>query len=82
MLRSVPNPTSGEATIQYLLAEEGMVTLELYSSTGELLRKIDHGVKGTGAHSLSYNARSLGAGTYFLRLTVGKKVFSAPMTVQ
>lgn len=66
-----PNPARGAVTIQYQLPKASRVTLELYSITGQLVKRFDEGVKQPGYHSIRWDAAGHGAGVYFYRLKAG-----------
>lgn len=74
-LKLTPNPVSGAATLDYIVPGSGMVTLALYSSTGQFLQEIPAGVQAAGQYQLdlTHEFRSLISGVYILRLIQGGK---------
>jgi hypothetical protein len=56
------------AVIQVHLDRETFITLGIYSVRGELLAEIDRGVRTAGPHSYTWRPRSVGAGTYYIKL--------------
>lgn len=67
-----PNPVRGQATIQYQLPKASKVTLEIYSITGQMMKRFDEGTKQPGYHSVTWDAAKHGAGVYFYRLKAGE----------
>jgi len=57
-------------TIKYSLPEGDFVSLEIYTTLGELVGVVDKGYKGKGEHEiiLSFNNILLGSGVYFYSL--------------
>ncbi len=50
LLQSFPNPSNPETWIPYQLRESSQVTIQIYSVTGDLLRKLDLGYKPAGVY--------------------------------
>jgi sugar lactone lactonase YvrE len=81
-----PNPTRGEATIEYGLAKESPVTLSIYNVTGQVVKEINQGKQKAGYYSLTWDGRSnlghkVGAGVYFYRLQAGNWAKTRKMVV-
>jgi hypothetical protein len=69
LLHFFPNPSSGSATINYLLGRSMTVKLELFNQLGERIANIDAGFKPEGLQSVRYTTSGLAPGTYHVRLT-------------
>jgi hypothetical protein len=72
---SYPNPFTEETSIQYQLAKESEVTLEIYNSLGQRLNTLCHEKQPPGSYSASWegkdsNGRSVSTGIYFYRLEI------------
>ena len=76
-LKVTPNPVKDQFNIEYALASEGMVLLELIGPEGRILDVLDQGLKAQGTHHVSVDAAALpyklNSGFFFIRLTVNEK---------
>jgi flagellar hook assembly protein FlgD len=68
----IPNPVRGEAMVQYSLAQEGPVSLAIYSVDGRLVRSLAHGVQGAGEYRPTWDGTDehgavVQSGVYFVR---------------
>lgn len=63
------NPVRERATLAWALPEAGPATLEVLDVTGRRVAKLASGWHDAGTHEASFDARGLGAGVYFARLT-------------
>jgi hypothetical protein len=73
-----PNPFNPSTTISYSIDEPGRVALRIYNVSGRLVRTLLEEDETTGAYSVQWNGlddkgRPVASGTYFCRLTAGKK---------
>jgi len=74
-LTSYPNPMSDDATIEFSSEQDVRGSLELYSSTGELVTTIFSGdLKGGETRVVRFNASELTSGIYICKLSAGDKV--------
>jgi len=80
-LRVFPNPADDRINVRYTLEQGGRVTLDLYSLTGQHLRRLSDGRRPTGAQESAIDA-DLPPGTYLLRLTVDRQVESTLLLVR
>ena len=79
-----PNPFNPVTTIRYELIEEGLVTLDIYNTRGELVANLESGNKPAGQHQVTWDARSfsgepLAAGVYIYSLRANGAVSSKRM---
>jgi sugar lactone lactonase YvrE len=86
MSQSYPNPTTGEAVIEYGLAKESPVTLTIYNVAGQVVREYNQGKQKAWYYSITWDGRSnrghkVGAGIYFYRLEAGSWVKTRKMIV-
>ena len=79
--RAVPNPFRPETTIPFRLEETAQVRIDIWDVSGRLVRRlVDEALPG-GDHKAVWNGRddagrTLAAGTYFYRMTLGGRVAS------
>jgi hypothetical protein len=70
------NPARGQATVRYSLAQASPVELRIFSTTGELVRVLESGIREVGMHEVVWDGRNelgqlVGRGTWFCRMTAG-----------
>lgn len=80
-LTSYPNPTRGQATIEYTLPEAEEVTLEVYDVLGRRVATLEEGSKQAGRHEVRLEADGLPSGVYFGRLEAGGETRTQKITV-
>jgi hypothetical protein len=80
-LTSYPNPTGGQATVEYALPEARKVTLEVYDVLGRRVATLADGKKQAGRHEASLQAGDLPSGVYFGRLEAGGETRTQKITV-
>ena len=68
-LKLEQNPVSGAARVRFSLPTASNVRLEAYDRSGRRVATIASGPLGSGVHTATWDARSVPAGIYFLRLT-------------
>jgi hypothetical protein len=71
-LRLSPNPTHGETQLQYQLAQEGPVRLQIFDAQGRLVRTLVDDTQAASQYSVSWDGRSeegsaVASGLYFAR---------------
>ena len=77
-LRSVrPNPTRAGSRIEYSLARDGRVLIEIFNVRGQRVRTLADRTEPAGARSLAWDGRDddgvpVSSGVYLVRLTVGE----------
>lgn len=71
LLRNFPNPFSSSTEIEYKLPHSGLLTLEVYSTTGRLVSVLYRGIKDAGTYSVLWDVSDRRAenGVYFCNLT-------------
>lgn len=73
---SYPNPFTERTTINYGLAEDGPVTVEVFDVLGKKVQTLVSENRKAGNHSLQFDGSSLPAGTYLYRINANGKVTS------
>lgn len=81
-----PNPVAGRAEIRFALPHEGHVRLDIYSSSGRLVRHLADRHYPAGYHQVSWDGRTKSgarapAGVYFLRLASSGYEATSKITV-
>ena len=80
-LTSYPNPTRGQATVEFALPEASEVTLEVYDVLGRRVATLEEGSKQAGRHEVRLEADGLPSGVYFGRLEAGGQTRTQKITV-
>jgi len=75
-----PNPFRDKLTITYSLPDESDFCIRLYSVDGRRVKEITQGKESAGFHALSFDARDLASGVYFLRLYHPQGQFTRKIT--
>jgi hypothetical protein len=71
-LSAVPNPMGGSTTFGFTLTKSENVTVTLTNALGtQVARLLDNEFRTAGEHTLSFDATSLPAGTYFYTVQAG-----------
>jgi alpha-glucosidase (family GH31 glycosyl hydrolase) len=72
--QNFPNPFNPTTAINYALAAEGFVTLEVYDVLGRGVQRLVNERQDAGSHSVIFDARALPSGVYFYRMIAGNFV--------
>jgi hypothetical protein len=67
-----PNPTRGECTIEYTLAQPRMVTFTLHNISGQELRTLGHQSSAAGISKFNVQVQGIAPGIYLVALTTDK----------
>ena len=76
-----PNPFSGQATVEYALAEAGEAVLEVYDALGRRVAVLAGGAHQEGPHRVVFEAGALPAGVYVVRAEMAGGVFTQRLTL-
>ena len=77
-----PNPFVESTQINYTLAANSTVTLEVFDITGRKITTLENNTaKNAGTYSVDFSAKAAGlaAGVLIAKLTVNGKVYSSEM---
>jgi hypothetical protein len=82
-----PNPSAGEAEIQYALPAASEVTIVVYDATGRRVRSVVDAVLPRGRHAARWDGRddsgrSAASGIYFVRLTAAHESSIAKLVLR
>jgi len=80
LTRVYPNPFNAETTVEFQLASESKVTLELFDILGRRVATLVDETKSAGRHSFIWDASGQTSGIYFCRLTAGNYSETMRMT--
>lgn len=86
LLTTVPNPFSSKTTVTYQLPHSGIAHMEIYDTSGRLVRTLLSGRLDAGAGSLEWDGhsddgRAVRSGVYFCKMTVDATVRSRTLIV-
>jgi len=73
-LYNYPNPFRERTTIRYELAEDGYVSLKVYTMTGEEVATAVNEEQIAGPHQVDFNATGLNAGMYYYQMQTGQGI--------
>lgn len=76
-----PNPTSGTATIQYVLPTAADVQIDVFDLLGRRVASLAAGREAAGRVERTLDVRALAAGTYLIRLQAGARSQSQRLIV-
>ncbi len=92
LFHNYPNPFNPETWIPYQLSESSVVTIEIYSSGGQLIRTLDLGEKSAGLYQNKDSAahwdgkneigEPVANGVYFYKLTAGSHSATRRMVIR
>jgi len=80
--QNYPNPFNANTTINFVLSEPGIMSLNIYNLAGRKVSTLYHGFKKEGTHQLRWDGnnddhRSVSSGIYFYKLDVLTKKSSS-----
>ena len=81
-----PNPFNPQTTIEFVLAEAGVVELAVFDLRGRLIRELDHEYRSAGHYRVTWSGQdrsghSVPTGAYFCRLIAAGKSQTAKVTL-
>jgi len=68
--QNYPNPFNPETSIKFSLKQAGRVTLNIFNSTGQIVRTLVDQDMSAGSHNISFVADGLTSGVYIYRIMV------------
>jgi choice-of-anchor B domain-containing protein len=66
--QNYPNPFNPSTTIEYNLAENTQVKIEIFSVSGQKIKTLVNGPQSKGLHQINFSADNLASGVYFYKL--------------
>lgn len=79
--QNYPNPFNNSTEIKYSLLNDGLVTLEIYSITGEKVKTIVKEIKAAGEYNVRFDASELATETYFYKIRSGSFIETKKMVL-
>ncbi len=76
LLTSFPNPFSASTGIYYTLHHDGPVLMEVFDVTGKKVQTLVNEPQSSGRREADWNAGSVSAGIYFIRLQTGDGMYT------
>jgi hypothetical protein len=73
LYQNFPNPFNSSTFIQFSLAKESDIKIELYNVLGERIKTIVYGPYHKGIHSFNFSSGELSSGVYLYKLQTGTK---------
>ena len=73
LMQNAPNPFNPSTDISFILATDGRVTLEIWSATGQMVRRLVDDYRRVGEHTVTWDAtddmgRPVASGVYLYRI--------------
>jgi hypothetical protein len=78
---SYPNPFTSSTTFEYVLEESGMVTIEIFNQTGQMISELVNQQEASGKHQVTWNVEGMPAGVYFYSLRSGKQLQTGKLVI-
>lgn len=69
-LSNYPNPFTTSTKLSIYTPEEGNTTIEVYSTTGQLVKNMEVGTISAGSHEISLDASQLAKGYYLCKMRI------------
>jgi subtilisin family serine protease len=77
-----PSPVTGSATIDFSTGQPGRVSISVYDVTGRRIATLlDVGHRAAGPGSVTFDARTLPSGVYFVKMQTTSKTLSKKITI-
>ncbi len=81
LYQNYPNPFNPVTTIAFSVQRAGMLHLNLYTSSGELVRVLYSNYTSRGSYTVRIDSRNLSSGVYFYSLETADTRLTKPMVV-
>jgi len=80
-LTAYPNPFNPKTAIQYQIDIEGLASLSIINSRGQVISSLVNGFQSPGSYSIEWNASQYPSGLYFARLHTGNRVITQKLVL-
>ena len=77
--QNYPNPFRSATTLPYALDRAASVRVTVFDAAGREIAVLDEGSRGTGDHTVDFDAAGLASGTYLYRLEADGAVVQTRM---
>ena len=81
LFQNYPNPFNPSTTINFEVAKNSHIRLQVFDATGRLIETLINEPKAAGSYSLTWDAASRASGMYFLRMTSTEGVYTRKMVL-
>ena len=81
-LKAVPNPFNNRLSLRFQLQQSSDVVVNVYSSTGALIRQVYRGTKNAGVQQVEINGSNWSSGTYFCEIVIDGKRFLRKLVLE
>ncbi len=81
-LTNIPDPFNTHTSINVTVQQKKHAVITLHNVLGQIIDIVHDGVLASGVHQFKLDGTDLENGTYFVRLTLGNRVLTEPLTVQ
>ena len=71
MVQTYPNPFNGSVAIEFELAQNEQVKIDITTVNGQLIKTLENDYLVAGRHQVFWNPQNIGTGIYFYRITAG-----------
>mgnify|MGYP006281817459 CR=1 FL=1 len=79
--QNYPNPFNPSTVVPFALPEASEVRIEIYNSVGHKVATVADKRFAAGNHEVTFNAKNLSSGIYFMRANLGDKNFQKKITL-
>ena len=79
--QNYPNPFNPSTIISYNIPVSGSVNLNIYNSSGQLVKQLVNQFQNSGTYSITFVGTNLSSGIYFYKLEAGEYVQTKRMTL-
>jgi hypothetical protein len=79
--QNYPNPFNPETTISFSLSQRSFVKLIVYDLLGRKIKTLLEEDQSVGRHTLKFDSKDVGSGTYFYCLLANNKIITKKMLV-
>ena len=81
-MKLFPNPAKEYLNIEYTLTEDGPVTLEVYSITGQLVHSASLGMQKSGEYQYQWSSSKVAPGTYISAIRQNQGVITRKVIIK
>lgn len=76
-----PNPATDLVKVQYALAQDQEVSIEIVDVAGATVANVNKGMLSAGYYTEGLDINNLSSGKYFVRMNIGGKLFTDVITI-
>ncbi len=81
MLQTVPNPTNGNTTVQFVVPQNGFVTVKVYNMLGIEVATLVQEFKNADSYAVPFTTSMLLSGQYTVKMVAGDVTTNVGLTV-